>query len=94
MGYGSVWSTILLFGIILAIAAIAAWCLTIGLFIEVAKEKGYYKKEGAGILWFIGLFATPIVVGLYVTALPDKHSEERYLDRDDAANIYDELPSI
>lgn len=52
-----------------AIAVLAAFLVSINLFVERAREKGYFEKTG--LLWFIGIFATPIVVGLYVLSLPD-----------------------
>ena len=37
-------------------------------FVDIAREKGY---ENTGSIWFIGLFATPIVAGLLTLQLPD-----------------------
>lgn len=48
-----------------------AWVLAISLFIKAGKAKGH-SMENAGLLWFVGIFATPIVVGMYVASLPDK----------------------
>lgn len=58
--------------LILVIIVLVAWIASIGLLIDAARDKGYFKDGGAGVLWFIGIFATPIVVGLYVCALPDR----------------------
>ena len=83
--------------LVLAIAILVAWLLAINLFINAAKEKGYYKDGGAGILWFIGIFATPLVVGIYTTALPDKSGREALSTAGSAAqiaSIQDELPSL
>ena len=44
------------------------------------------------MLWFIGIFATPIVVGLYVAALPDKNAPRAKGEKRPVTN--DELPSI
>lgn len=52
-----------------AIAVLVAFLVSINLFVERAREKGHFEKTG--LLWFIGIFATPIVVGLYVLSLPD-----------------------
>lgn len=57
--------------IILAIVVIIGWIVAIGLFVERAKEKDPDLKD-AGILWVVGIFASPIVLGLYVISLPDK----------------------
>lgn len=56
--------------IVLALALAANICTTYQL-IKVAKEKGHYT-DGAGLLWFIGLCGTPLVLGLLVCALPDR----------------------
>lgn len=39
--------------------------------VKIARAKGHYTN-GAGILWFIGLFGTALMVGLIVCALPDR----------------------
>lgn len=49
---------------------LGAWLASINLLIKVGAAKGY-AMENKGLLWFIGIFATPIIVGLYVAALPD-----------------------
>ena len=73
------------------IAALVAWLMAINLFVGIGKSKGYFE-DGAGMLWFIGIFATPIVVGLYVAALPDKNAPRAKGEKRPVAN--DELPSI
>lgn len=62
--------------ITLAIVActIVAWIMSISMFIDAARAKGYKMKK-TGVIWFVGIFATPIVAGLYVNALPDKSKE-------------------
>lgn len=74
--------------VVCLVAALAAWLMAINLFAKIAKSKGYFE-DGAGTLWFIGIFATPIVVGLYVAALPDKKASGGK-----HSNINEELPSI
>lgn len=69
---------------IIAIVVLVAWCMAISLLVEAAKEKGYYRDGGAGRLWFIGLFATPLVIGLYVCALPDKSN---HVDKSDIPTL-------
>ena len=55
------------------IAVFAAEVMAISLFIKVGMAKGY-SMANRGVLWFIGLMAPlgPIVIGLYVSALPDR----------------------
>lgn len=54
---------------------VAAIALTKG-FIVVAQSKGYYREGNAGWLWFLGVFATPIALGLLVLSLPSKDGAE------------------
>lgn len=80
--------------VVIAIVVLVAWLVAINLFIEAAKKKGHYKNGGSGILWFVGIFATPIVVGIYVASLPDM--EQRSNNTIENANRPDNpnLPSI
>lgn len=55
----------------LPLLAIAANICGVAELIKIAREKGHYT-DGAGILWFIGLFGTALMVGLIVCALPDR----------------------
>lgn len=48
-----------------------ACLIAISLIVKAAQAKGWHK-DGTGKLWFIGIFATPVVLGLYVAALPDR----------------------
>ncbi len=57
------------------ICVIVAWFLSITMFIDAAKAKGYPMRE-TGVLWFVGIFASPLVPGLYVNALPPKNNED------------------
>lgn len=59
-----------LFLIIVSVLVLVAWLLSIDMFINAGKAKGY-SMANSGKLWFIGIIATPLVVGLYVAALPD-----------------------
>lgn len=67
---------LIFFVIIILFLVLAAWLAPISLFIKAAKEKGYYEHGGTGLLWFIGIFATPIVVGLYTASLPDLRDQK------------------
>lgn len=77
----------------ITIAVLVAWLMAINLFAKIARSKGYYK-DGAGILWFIGIFATPIVVGIYVAALPDKRQAGTLTQGGVPVSVDEELPSI
>ena len=67
-GFAAVCSVIIL---VLVILAIVAYFLTIGCLVHSAKTKGHHTN-GAGKLWFIGIFGTPILLALYVISLPDR----------------------
>ena len=59
----------------IVVCAIVAWIMSINMFIDAARAKGYKMKK-TGVIWFVGIFATPIVAGLYVNALPNKNKED------------------
>ena len=56
---------------IIPIAMFVVGLITTNLLIKIAKEKGHYR-DSAALLWVIGIFCTPIVLGIYVIALPDR----------------------
>lgn len=69
-------------GIAESLCALIFWslyfaaCITaIGVLIDIAREKGHFRQKGARLLWFVGLFATPITLALLVIALPDSREE-------------------
>ena len=49
-----------------------AWCLWIALMVDSAVAKGCTWAKGW--LWFIGLFLTPLALGLAVIGMPDRRS--------------------
>lgn len=59
----------------IVVCTIVAWIMSINMFIDAARAKGYKMKK-TGMIWFVGIFATPIVAGLYVNALPNKNKED------------------
>lgn len=67
---------LIFFMIVIVFLVLAAFLASISLFIKAAKEKGHYEHGGTGLLWFIGIFATPIVVGLYTASLPDLRDQK------------------
>ena len=62
-----------IFMFIIGAIALVAWIVAIDLLIKAGKAKGYAMKN-TGALWFVGIFATPIVVGLYIASLPDNRT--------------------
>lgn len=77
---------------VVPIAALVAWLLAINLLIKVGEAKGH-ALSNKGLLWFIGIFATPIVVGLYIIALPDRRAEAAR-KAPPASAATDELPEL
>lgn len=73
---GTYGSNYILFMIVILVLVLAAFLASISLFIKVAKIKGYFEHGGTGLLWFIGIFATPIVVGLFTASLPDLRDQK------------------
>ena len=55
----------------LPLLAIAANICGVAELVKIVRAKGHYTND-AGILWFIGLFGTALMVGLIVCALPDR----------------------
>ena len=60
----------LVVSIVLAACVVVAWCLWIALMVDSAVDKGC--TWGKGRLWFIGLFLTPLALGLVVIGMPDR----------------------
>lgn len=59
--------------ILVGAVVLVAWLTAIKMFIGLAREKdpGFYRT---GLLWFIGIFATPLATGLYVCAMADRRN--------------------
>lgn len=72
----------------LPLLAIAANICGAAELVKIARAKGHYTN-GAGILWFIGLFGTALMVGLIVCALPDRAAPVSSAPRDE-----DALPEV
>lgn len=68
--------------------AIAANICGVAELVKIGRAKGHYTN-GAGILWFIGLFGTALMVGLIVCALPDRAAPAPSAQRDE-----DALPEV
>ena len=60
------------------------------LYVEAAREKGYYQNKSTAYLYVIAAFFTPFTVGLYVAGLPDR----RILPEAPKQNLTDDLPAI
>lgn len=58
--------------VIVLIIAFAAGLFAISKLISAAQMKGHYTAGDTAPLWFLGLFASPIVLGLYTASLPDR----------------------
>ena len=56
--------------IALLICAVIAYFMAIAYLVKNARAKNAPQSSGA--LWFIGLFGSPIVLGLIVASMPDR----------------------
>lgn len=63
--------TIVIITLIISLICLFALLMAISQLIETALMKGHCQ-DGTGMLWFIGIFASPIVLGLYTASLPDR----------------------
>lgn len=68
--------------LLVSLVVLMAWLFSISMFISIIKSKGS-PFDSSLIYWFVGLFASPIVLGLYAVALPNKaaigsHTEHKY----------------
>lgn len=59
--------------VLLFLFGLAIDCYVINLFIGAAEAKGYQNTQ---VLWFVGLAATPIILALYIIAMPNKKKVE------------------
>jgi hypothetical protein len=73
--------------LLVGIFVLIAWLVAVSMFVEIARNKGV---SATGALWFIGIFASPLVLGLYVIALPDEKRTQ--IVANSASD--DELPSL
>lgn len=75
------------------IMILLAWLFAIGMLVkEYGMKCGPDEHRDPFMLWFIGLFASPIVAGLIVCAHPDRSCDS--LKASDASHAEDQLPSI
>ncbi len=74
-----------------AIFVVMVWVETIGFVVRAAQAKGFHRDSSAP-LWFIGLLATPLMLGVYVASLPDRGSEGA--EPEPAKTLADELPAL
>ena len=65
--------------------------IAISLLVDAAKAKGFHRND-AGTLWFVGIFASPIVLGLYTASLPDRSAPAATAAAPEDPR--DELPAI
>ncbi|WP_343005688.1 MULTISPECIES: hypothetical protein [unclassified Collinsella] len=56
------------------VAAFAAYLLAVRLLADIIQMKGF-SVENRWMLYFIGVFTTPIVLGIIAIAVPDRSKE-------------------
>lgn len=64
----------LIIGLALFICVVVAYFMAISSLVKTARAKGCPFSSGK--LWFIGLFTTPIILGILVAAQPDRGPKE------------------
>ena len=69
-----------------------AWIVAIEKLISAARMKGHHENESF-TLWFIGLLASPLVLGLYTASLPDRGQAAITIETSEQ-NPTDDLPAI
>ena len=70
IGIGVIECVLLILWLALVVCLVVAYFMSIKCLVDAALAKT--EKPGRGKLWFIGLFATPIVLGLIVCVLKDE----------------------
>lgn len=78
----------MVFFVVVAIVVLLAWVMIIDKFIKLAKKKDP-SIETTGDLWFMGIFASPIALGIYVLCL-GSGSQNGLPEKDPTS----ELPSV
>lgn len=69
-GVGAIGVVLFILWLAFVVCLIVAYFMSIKCLVDAARAKT--EKLGRGKLWFIGLFTTPIVLGLIVCALKDE----------------------
>lgn len=60
--------------IIVVLPVLASWVVAAYMFVDLAEKKDpQFNKEFR--LYFVSIFASPLIAGLYVYAMPDKRQE-------------------
>lgn len=80
--------------LVISLLVFIAWVCSIIMLVDVYERKGGpgSHRFPVGALWFVGLFASPLVLGLIVCALPSYSTE--LPESDPAKQLVDQLPSI
>lgn len=60
----------LILGLAITVCAIVAYFMAISSLVKTARAKNCPFSSGK--LWFIGIFTTPIILGILVAAQPDR----------------------
>ena len=74
-------------------AALEVWLVRVGLLVSAAKKKGHYT-QGAAVPWLVGIFLSPLMLALYVCALPDRGAPTAIPAASAPAQLVDELPAL
>ena len=72
---------------------IAVYLVMIALFVSAAKKKGHYV-DGTAVPWLVGIFLSPLVLALYVCALPDRGKQEPTASAKQESSLPEDLPAL
>lgn len=79
--------------LIISLVCLSASLIAISELIEATRMKGHCQ-DGAGLLWFVGIFASPLVLGLITASLPDRNAQTQNGTAPQPDSLRDELPAI
>ena len=93
---GAGFGIVSVFFLIIGFVALIAWFIAISMFVNLANDKGHHLDD-TGKLWFVGIFASPIVLGIYVLGLRDKKATNGTASMNQgkaAGKVEDDLPAL
>ena len=91
-GVGVIGAVLFILWLALVVCLIVAYFMSIKYLVDAAWAKT--EKLGRGKLWFLGLFTTPIVLGLIACALKDEKGTKAAAQAVQAAQAAQPAPQI
>lgn len=85
---------LLALAILVLILVMYAWSTAIHEYIEIIEAKVDIEKKTRRDLWIIGIFATPIALGLLACATPDVNGQKIINPNKPAKPASNQLPEV